>query len=135
MTVTVCTGIRGEMLFMGKRVSRDAAILADMTAGLAGRVICTPFSEKYLRSAGITPTVTEAPEAIAAEGDVCFLECPPISPLLPHIKRLIRYSFEETYPLDVTLDFTPTEAGYRLISRREFPGKAHKTIICEVYEK
>ena len=135
MTVVICTGIRGEMLFGGRRVSRDAVILADMTAGLAGRLYCTPFSEKYLAGAGLAPTVCDAPWEEAGEGDLVFLECPPIAPILPHVDRLIRYSFEETYPQDVVLDFTPAEAGFRLASQRELVGKAHKKLICEVYER
>ena len=134
-TAVVCVGSRGEMLFGGRRVSRDALLLADLAAHLTGRLFCTPFSEKYLRGAGLDPTVTDDPFAVAGDRDAVFFEVPPLAPHLAAIGRIVRYDFDTTYPIDVTLDVDPIAAGYHLTERREFIGKAHKNIICEVFVK
>ena len=134
-TVAICVGSRGEMLFGGRRVSRDALLLADLMRLLRGRLLCRPFSEKYLSGAGLTPVVSDDPFQIAGEDDIVFWEEPPLAPHLKNIKRVIRYDFDTTYPIDQTLDIDPFAAGYLLTERREFAGKAHKNIICEVFEK
>lgn len=134
-TVAVCVGSRGEMLFGGRRVSRDALLLADLASTLGGRLLCRPFSEKYLLGAGLSPTVCDDPFAVAEDGDTVFFEEPPLAPHLAGIGRILRYDFDTAYPIDVTLDVDPLAAGFHLVSRRELVGKAHKTIICEVFEK
>ena len=134
-TAVVCVGSRGEMLFGGRRVSRDGLLLADLAAHLTGRLFAYSFSEKYLRGAGLDPTITDDPFAVAGEGDAVFFEVPPLAPHLASIGRIVRYNFDTAYPIDVTLDIDPVAAGYRLIERREFIGKAHKNIICEVFTK
>ena len=112
-TVAVCVGNRGEMLFGGRRVSRDALLLDDLVRDLRGRLICRPFSERYLVGAGLTPTVADD----------------------PFVGRIIRYDFDTAYPIDVTLDVDPLAVGFHLAARHEFAGKAHQNIICEVFER
>ena len=134
-TAVICVGRRGEMLFGGRRVSRDALLLADLAAHLEGRLFAFPFSEKYLRGAGIDPVISDDPFAIAGEGDAVFFEVPPLAPHLARIGQIVRYNFDTVYPIDATLDVDPVAAGYRLTERREFVGKAHENIICEVFTK
>ena len=134
-TVAVCVGNRGEMLFGGRRVSRDALLLDDLVRDLRGRLICRPFSERYLVGAGLTPTVADDPFAIATAEDLVFFEEPPLAPHLPQVGRIIRYDFDTAYPIDVTLDVDPLAVGFHLAARHEFAGKAHQNIICEVFER
>lgn len=134
MTVIVCIGSRGEMLFGGRRVSRDANILADI-AKMDGRLVASPFSEKYLRGAGLTVALSEEPLATAQDRDLCFIEQPPLAPYKNRIDRLIVYNFGEVYPLDTTIDVTPEELGLHSVSITEFAGKAHKLITKEIFER
>ena len=134
MTVIVCVGSRGEMLFSGRRVSRDAHILADI-AKIEGRLVAAPFSEKYLAGAGLTFTVVDEPMANAKADDVLFIEIPPLAPYKEKIDRLIVYDFGETYPLDKTLDITPAAIGLHSVEVTEFAGKAHKLIKKEIFER
>ena len=133
MTVIVCIGSRGEMLFGGRRVSRDALILADIAT--LGQIVASPFSEKYLAGAGLDFTIMEAPLANAGAGDILFIEEPPIAPYRDKIDRMIVYDFGATYPLDVTLDITPAEIGLHSVAVTEFEGKAHKNIKKEIFER
>lgn len=134
MTVIVCTGNRGGMLFLGRRVSRDRAILSDI-ASLEGRLLCHPFSEKYLRGAGLDPVVDEALLEHAKAGDLCFIESLPLLPHAARIDRLIRYTFDKRYPFDFSLDLDPAAAGLRLTATEEFKGHAHDTIKKEIFER
>ena len=134
MTVIVCIGSRGEMLFGGRRVSRDAHILADV-ARMEGRLVASPFSEKYLKGAGLTFTVMETPLQNAEKGDILFIEEPPLAPYKNRIDRMIVYDFGEVYPLDKTLDITPTAMGLSSVFVTEFEGKAHKTVKKEIFER
>ena len=133
MTVIVCIGSRGEMLFAGRRVSRDAHVLADIRT--LGRIVAAPFSEKYLAGAGLDFTVMDAPLKNAGKDDILFIEEPPLAPYGDRIERMIVYNFGATYPLDVTLDVTPGELGLHSVSITEFAGKAHKLITKEIFER
>jgi hypothetical protein len=133
MTVIVCIGSRGEMLFGGRRVSRDANVLADIAS--LGHIVASPFSEKYLAGAGLDFTVMDAPLENAGREDILFIEEPPLAPHKDRIDRMIVYDFGEVYPLDVTLDITPTDLGLHAVSVTEFAGKAHKLIKKEIFER
>ena len=133
MTVVVATDMRGGMLFLGRRVSRDRALIADLARLQSGRLLCHPFSERYLISMGLSPIVCEDPLGSAREDDTCFIEGLPLSPHVPSITRLIVYRFDKVYPSDVSLDIDPHAPPFRLAETRELPGYAHKTLSREVY--
>ena len=133
MTVAVATDPRGGMLFLGRRVSRDREIIADLATLTDRPILCHPFSEKYLRT---TPLAFRADEEClehAEAEDVCFVESLPLAPHKERIDRLIVYDFGETYPFDFALDLDPQTAGLRLAEEREIVGHSHKTIIRKVY--
>lgn len=134
MTVVVCTDERGGMLFMGRRVSRDKVIMADVAA-LGGRLVCHPFSEKYLRTLPYPFTVSDTLLEDGGTEDVCFIESLPLRAHLSRIDRLIRYSFGERYPYDTALDVDPVAEGFRLTDRTELVGHSHTCITKEVYQK
>ena len=134
MTVIVCTDSRGGMLFLGRRVSRDREIIADIAA-MGKPVLCHSFSEKYLRTTPLAHTVCDTLLTDAAPEDICFVEHLPLAPYLSRIDRLIVYNFGEPYPFDYALDITPRNVGFRLSDTREIVGYSHKTILKEVYEK
>ena len=69
------------------------------------------------------------------EGDILFIEEPPLAPYKDRVDRMIVYDFGETYPLDVTLDITPAAIGLHSVSVTEFAGKAHKIIKKEIFER
>ena len=135
VTVIVCTDPRGGMLFLGRRVSRDREILADIGALAPGGVLCHPFSVKYLTAAPLAHRADEALLEHAGQDDVCFIENLPLAKHTARIDRLIVYDFGERYPFDFSLDLDPAEAGLRLTDEREFVGYAHKCITRKVYER
>ena len=57
MTVYFCLDDRGGLTFNGRRLSRDAAVLADMTG--EGMLTIDPFSEKLLAAGEISYRLAE----------------------------------------------------------------------------
>ena len=133
MTVVVCTDSRGGMLFLGRRVSRDREMIADLMT-LTPSVLCHPFSEKYLASTPLPFRATEDPLAEAGREDFCFIEHLPLLPHLDRIDRLIIYSWGVAYPFDYALDIDP-RAAFRRTDCYEFVGHSHPTIQREIFEK
>lgn len=128
MTVYLCLDDRGGLLFNKRRLSRDAAVLADMAA--EGPVTIDPFSEKLL---------AQIPHLLAEEilPKDCrfFLENRNPESVLPLADRLVLYRWNRHYPADVRWEGTPGDYGFVLSETSEFPGKSHEKITKEVYVK
>ena len=130
MILYFCLDDRGGLLFNGRRLSRDAAMLADLAA--AGTVTIDPFSEKLLASAGI-PYVL-AGESIPEDAHF-FLENRDPEALLPLAESAVIYRWNRHYPSDIRWEGNPADHGFTLSETTEFPGKSHEIITKEVYVK
>ena len=130
MTVSFCLDDRGGMLFNKRRLSRDAAQLADLAA--EGPLTIDAFSEKLLISAGI-PYVLAGEEL--PENALFFNEVRRPEALLPLADRLVLYRWNRHYPSDVRWEGQPSDFGFVLRETTEFPGKSHEKITKEVYVK
>ena len=104
MTLIVCLDEHGGMTYNGRRQSRDGAVLEDIKR-MGGRVLISPFSEKYF--AKMDCTVCKDPLAEAGEGDLCFIEEPGAARYLERIDRIIIYNWNEAYPSDDKFDISP----------------------------
>ena len=132
MTVYLCLDDRSGMLFNGRRQSRDAALLADIAAGLPDVLTIDGFSEKLIASAGIPYTL--AGDTLPEDAHF-FLENRSPELLLPHAKKVVIYRWNRHYPADVRWEGTPADYGFALTETSEFPGKSHELITKEVYVK
>ena len=130
MTVYLCLDDRGGLLFNGRRLSRDAAVLSDMAA--EGTLTADAFSEKLLSSAGI-PHVPAG--EILPEDCRFFLENRKPETVLPLAEKVVIYRWNRHYPSDVRWEGTPADYGFLLSETSEFPGKSHEKITKEVYVK
>lgn len=130
MTLYVCLDDRGGMCFGGRRQSRDAALLADLAAGLPGVLTIDPFSEKLIASVGIPYVLAEAD---IPEDAHFFLENRSPEQLLPHAESIVIYRWNRHYPSDVRWEGTPADFDFVLKETAEFPGKSHEKITKEVY--
>lgn len=132
MTVYLCLDDRGGLLFNGRRLSRDAILLADMAAMVPEALTIDPFSEKLIAAAGI-------PFALAGdeipEDAHFFLENRDPEAVLPMAQGLVIYRWNRHYPSDVRWEGNPAEYGFTLSETTEFPGKSHERITKEVYIK
>ena len=130
MTLSFCLDDRGGLLFNGRRLSRDANLLADLSA--AGPVTVDAFSEKLLTSAGIPFLI--AGEQIPSDARF-FLENRDPDTLIPLADKVVIYRWNRHYPSDVRWEKNPADFGFTLSETTEFPGKSHETITKEVYVK
>ena len=130
----LCLDDRDGMAFGGRRQSRDAAMLADLSKLVReGAVLrATPYSQKLLSEAGIPARISEFPELDAADGDLCWLETrAPLEGV--RIDALILYRWNRHYPADLSFDVAST--GFCPASREELVGKSHPKITKEVWIK
>ena len=132
MTIYLCLDDRNGMLFNKRRQSRDAAVLADIAAGLPGALTIDGFSEKLIAAAGIPYGLAE--EEMPRDTHF-FLENRDPEPLLPLAERIVIYRWNRHYPADVRWDADLTAHGFSLAETSEFPGKSHEIITKEVYVK
>lgn len=132
LTLYLCLDDKGGMLFNKRRQSRDAAVLADMAAGLPGALTIDPFSEKLIAAAGIDYQLAEEP---LPEDAHFFLENRTPEDLLPRTGTLVLYRWNRHYPSDVRWEGQPENDGFTLRESTEFHGKSHEKITKEVYVK
>ena len=136
MTVFVCTDTRGAMVFGGRRVSYDMEIIEDVIRYTGdGILYISDFSEDLFSDSSASVISVPDPLYAAKDDGFVFIENLPLSPYIDKIDRLIVYNFGETYPYDVRLDITPTDAGFRLRSRRSFKGFSHDNVTREDFIK
>ena len=132
MTVYFCLDDRGGLLFNGRRLSRDAAVLADLAVGIPEEVTIDGFSEKLIASAGIPYVLTE--EALP-KGCRFFLENRDPAEVLPLAEKIVIYRWNRHYPSDLRWEGSPADYGFSMTETMEFPGKSHEKITKEVYVK
>lgn len=136
MTVFICLDDRGGMLFNKRRQSRDAKVIEDVIrCSDDGLLYISDFSEKLFAESAAS--VISVPDPLEAAGEDAFVFCENmhLAPYLDKIDRLIIYKWNELYPSDFKIDVEVSKCGFRLKSRREFVGKAHKKITREDYVK
>ena len=132
MTLYVCLDDRGGLLFNGRRLSRDARLLADMAAMVPDVLTIDPFSEKLVAAAGIPYALASAE---LPEDAHFFLENRDPETLLPGAERLVIYRWNRHYPSDVRWEKDPADYGFILTETTDFPGSSHEKITKEVYVK
>lgn len=134
MTAVVCVDNRGGMLFYGRRLSRDRALIADLLE-LAGDapVRAAPFSAALFPRAGERVSISGDFLDAAGEGELCFVENADLAPYMDRVERLVIYCWNRDYPSDVSLGVQPEEYGLRLAESRDFAGSSHENITREVY--
>ena len=132
MTVFLCTDSRGGMIFNERRVSFDRKIIEDVIRYTGdGILYISDFSEDLFEDTEASVICVPEPLYSAKDDAFVFIEKDSITPYADKIKRLIIYNFGEPYPYDERLDFKPTEAGFKLVSRRTFVGNTHDNVTRE----
>ena len=135
MIVLLCVDKRNGMAFHQRRQSLERAVRADILRMAQGQPIrMTPYSARQFTEAEAVLQVSEEPLREAGEGELCFVEFPPLAPSLDRIERLVLYRWDRVYPADQRLDLALDQA-FHLSSSLDFAGHSHETITKEVYER
>ena len=136
MTVFLCIDERGGMIFNKRRQSRDRKLIEDVSKISAdGILYISDFSEDLFEDSTASVIVVSDPLESAPAGSYAFVESPPLKPYLDKIEKLIIYKWNERYPFDKKIDFSPQDERFSLTESLDFEGKAHKKITREIYSR
>lgn len=94
----------------------------------------TPYSARQFTEPEAVLRMSEAPLFRAGRGELCFVEFPPVTPILERIESLVFYRWDRVYPADQWLDLD-LKGDFKLVSTLDFAGHSHKTITKEVYQR
>lgn len=134
MILALCADQKNGMAFHRRRQSLDRAVRADLLAMAAGKPIwMTAYSARQFTESEAVLRLSEAPQSQAGPGELCFVEFPPLAPVLERIESLVLYRWDRIYPADQRLDLD-FNGKFHLVSALAFSGHAHKTITKEVYQ-
>ncbi len=136
MRVFICIDECGGMLFGGRRVSRDSAVIKDICDIIGDNSLyISPFSEKLFCDADIKLKVSERFLKKADENDFCFVEDKELLPYADEIFELVIYNWNRRYPSDIKIDLEPKACGFELCEAAELSGSSHEKITKEIYRK
>ena len=132
MILVACVEDKFGMAFGRRRVSRDSAVYADLSAEAVGKAIYTdPRSEALFENCSAKPLCSPDFAEKANAGDFCFFEFVSPAQFEHKTERIILYRWNRRYPSDVKFDI---ELGsWQLKSTSDFPGSSHEKITKEVY--
>ena len=135
MTVIVCVCDGGGMLFNGRRLSRDAAVIKDVESLVGdGIVFISNFSEKLFEDSSES-VISVSDPLESAKDDFAFIEDMALLPYAEKIDELVIYRWNRRYPFDFKLDIDPEKEGMTLAQTVDIVGNSHAKITRETWRK
>jgi len=132
LKLIACVSDGGGILFAGRRVSRDAAVIGDVVSVVGDGVLFTSdYSAALFEGSALSSVVVSNPLESAERDDFVFLESRGAIEYKDKIDTLIIYRWNRKYPFDVRLDIDPRAEGMTLSETVEFSGKSHEKITRE----
>lgn len=132
MKIAFCLDDDNGLLFNGRRLSRDSAVINDLIDSLppGEKLRILPFSLTLFRGLEDRVSVCDSIDG-AGTDELCFVESIDASAYTEYISTLTVYRWNRRYPSDMKL--TMSLEHFRLISQTDFPGSSHERITKEVY--
>ena len=129
MEVIICVDDHYGVSFLGKRLSRDKFLYADIAEYINKRTLCVNAKAAALfQEQQISLKITTD----FSEDSLYFVEDTEIFRNRSKISKIILYRWNRIYPSDVR--FSPEWLDeFQLINRTEFAGFSHDLITREVY--
>lgn len=129
MIVALCVDDRMGLMFMGRRLSKDALLRQRLLELSGGALRMSGYSAKQFET-----EVYSGEDYLsgAGQGDWCFCENGDYAGFSGKIERIVLFNWNREYPADLWFEF-PGE--WHLVSAEDFPGKSHEKITMEVYER
>lgn len=129
MILAVCVDNRMGLMFLGKRLSKDAHLRAKLLALSGGALRMSGYSAKQFDE----PVYSGEDYLSGAEdGDWCFCENGDYAAFADRLEKIVLFKWNRDYPADLYFAFP---GDWHRVSAEDFPGKSHETITMEVYEK
>ena len=134
ITVAVCVDDDMQIMFFGKRQSRDSVLISELISSASGKVYINEFSQPIFPDAE-SYALTLNPISDCPDGGTVFAENIPLAPHISVISRLVVYKWNRKYPGDRKLDINLSSGGFRLTAVSDFVGSSHEKITKEIYER
>ena len=135
MIAIVCVDDMNGMIFNHRRQSQDVNVRQYILNICKDKVLwMSPYSAKQFGE-NVNCNNSEDYLLEAAPGEYCFDEDQPLLPYEKYIEQIVIFKWNRVYPSDMKFDIPLDEHNWKCISTDEFPGKSHKKISVEVYEK
>ena len=127
----------GGLMFNHRRQSQDRALRARiLELAERSRLWMNAYSRRQFADAdGGRITVDENFLEQARDGEFCFVEDAPVTPVLNRVERVILFHWNRAYPSDTRFDVDLSAPGWTLVETEEFPGFSHEKITKEVYDR
>lgn len=133
MTVIVCVGENGAMLFGGRRVSSDKAVISDLLSCIGdASLYMSQYSCKLFPEDSRIRVCDDSWKA-AGCGDAVFLEQAVPDGLWAKTRKLIVYHWNRLYPSDVRFPMDDIKTKFKLEQTHDLTGNSHEKITREVY--
>jgi hypothetical protein len=124
------------LLFGGRRLSRDSAVISDIERITFGDALfLSDYSYALFEESEISTICVSNPIESAGDGDFVFFEGSGISAYKDKIESIILYRWNRKYPFDVRFDIDPEKEGFTLTESIEFQGNSHEKITREIWER
>ncbi len=134
MKIIICIDERCGVSFLGKRQSRDAAVIRDIIKCSEGLKILTDAYSIALFNED-EAAVSEDPIKEAGQDDICFIERTDVTPYLDVADELVIYKWNRHYPSDKKFTSRPEDHGLSLSKTEELSGRSHEKITKETYKR
>ena len=133
-TAIVCVADNLGVMFNHRRVSRDAAVTADiLRLAQNAPLYLSPYSLPLFAQSPANIVCVNDFSGALPENAVCFFE--DILPRPRMFDRLVLYRWNRDYPADTFFSVFPGEEGFALLARTDFSGVSHPVVTREIYEK
>ena len=132
MKLFICIDDEGGISFMGRRVSRDRTVTADIAALAGDNLTVFPYSERLFKEAGYPVRVVSGD---IDDTSALFIEDRGGREFIERADTVVLYRWNRLYPSDLKIDFSPCDEGFALSETVDFVGKSHEKITREIYTK
>lgn len=130
MTVIICAGKNGAVMFNDRRCSKDRAVISDIAETFPDKAICVRAYSASLFAGTKVKIIASFDELL--DTDILFLEDVPFSEISGRTDTLVVYRWDREYPADLKLT---VDNGFTLVSAEAFSGYSHERITKEVYQR
>lgn len=131
MKLVCCVAKNFGMLFCGKRVSRDSAVIEKILSLTGGEKIHMTSSSATLFPDSDRIVVTS--DFSEAGENFCFVEDPGF--ITKDASEIFLFHWNRDYPADALFPLDLKAQGYKKTKKEDFEGTSHKKITLEHYER
>ena len=134
MKIIICWSNNKGIAFHQRRVSRDAAVIADIKSLLGQQPLYIhPASQILFGESGIDLVCSESYLSDANDNDYVFIESDAYLSFEDDIRQIIAYNWNRDYPADTY--FRMDLSAFEQVDSTILPGHSHENIQREIWNR